>query len=458
MALIYVLHPEILSIIFENAKIMTDQISLAHKSSNGTNRNMAFEITASRTCSYFRVVALATPQLWTTIHIHGAARLECIVEMLSRSGDCRLDIRIDLGVLDRQMNAEILDPIIDNILLHSRRWRSLCIGYSYERQDRPVVMRLCAVPAPNLQQLSITVNDVAEADGSLVNRTVDLPHIFKEGAPKLGFIRLRGLAIQLFRPPLDNVVTLHLDQIKSVPIQYATLHSILTCSPHLAHLSMYGDILALEGWPDQQKAISLPALRSLRVHSISGEAYAGIMQIINAPKLESLTLKSLQDHDLDPLWSITDKARFDTLKLLSLIECDPSSPTCQILFGMFRQITTFSTMHAARKSNIINILAEGTVKDLNGLQYVPWPRLKTLHLSSDFYDNDQEVIKTMAAVRKEHGYPVSTFMFSASAEETKDMAPLKFESGAGFEIQSCGQYFDWPEHGTHFDHDDMLFQ
>ncbi|KAF8179874.1 hypothetical protein BJ912DRAFT_982058 [Pholiota molesta] len=445
MSLIYILYPEIISVIFEHAKNMTDEIPLAYETSAERERNIAFEATASRICSYFRKVALATPRLWTTIHVHGASRLENIVEMLARSGDCKLDIRVDLAKQDPQMDAENLDPIIHILLQYSLRWRSFHIGYSCERNDHPVVMQLCSAPAPNLQQLSIAIDDVAEADGTLVNRTASLPHIFKDGAPKLGFIRLRGLAIHLFRPPMDTVVILHLDQTKSIPIQYSTLNDILTYSPQLAHLSMYGDILAPGGWPIQQKTISLPALRSLRVCSISGEGYAGIMKSMDAPYLESLTLKDVQEHDLDWLWSITDKDQFETLKSLGFIEFDLNRATSKNIFEQ------------GQKSTIINVLSEGTIEIPNGLQYVPWPGLKTLSLGLDCYDDDQEVINKVITVRKEYGCPISTFIFRISAEDMEDMLPLELEAGADLDIRFHSQNIVWPENGTHFDHDDILF-
>ncbi|KAF8197915.1 hypothetical protein BJ912DRAFT_1020570 [Pholiota molesta] len=379
---------------------MTDEIPLAYETSAERNRNIAFEATAPRICSYFRKVALATPRLWTTIHVHEASRLENIVEMLARSGDCKLDIRIDLAVQDPQMDAEILDPIIHNILQHSHRWRSLYVGYSCERNDHPVVMQL-------------SIDDVNEADGTLINRTVSSPHIFKDGAPKLGFIRLRGLAIQLFRPPLDTVT-------KNIPIQYSTLNDILTYSPQLAHLSI------------QQETISLPALRSLR-------GYAGIMKTMDAPYLESLTLKDVQEHDLDRLWSITDKAKFETLKSLSFID--------KSIFETFRQITTFSTLYASA----------GNCRGLKWNPVLPWPRLKTLSLGLDLYEHDQQVIDTVITVRKEYGCPISTFIFRISAEDMEDMLPLEFEAGADFEIRFHDQNLVWPENGTHFDQDDILF-
>ncbi|KAF9484429.1 hypothetical protein BDN70DRAFT_872439 [Pholiota conissans] len=460
MSSIYDLHPEILSIIFENAKNMTDVIPLTYGTNVGRNQTVAFEVVATKICSYFRDIALATPRLWTSIHVHGASRSDNIVEMLARSCDCWLDIRIDLAVQNLQMEATRLDSIIEKLLLHSLRWRTLCIGYRYERRDHPVVLLLCTASAPGLQHLSITVDDVADADRSLINQTVSLPHIFKDGTPKLGFIRLRGFAIQLFRPPLTTVVTLHLDHTRDIPIQYSTLKEMLTSSPYLAHLSMHGDILAPGGWTSQRRVVSLPVLRSLRVCSISGEIFAGMMKCIDAPNLESLTLKKVQECDLNPLWNTLDEIKFETLKTLSLIEFDLSTSTWRHIFETFQQINTFSSLDdyaGFRDSIFIGALLEPSVHGLNGVQYVPWPKLKTLCLGLDLYDNDQNLIKKLIAVRKELGFPISRCIFRIGAEDMEDLLPLQLESEADFEIKFIAEEVIWPDNNTHIDHDDILF-
>ncbi|KAF9481118.1 hypothetical protein BDN70DRAFT_920035 [Pholiota conissans] len=451
---IFKLHPELLSIIFEMARDMTHKSSLLYEP--GEVNTIAFEITVTRICSYFQRIALAAPRLWTSIHLHGASHPKHIIDMLTRSGECWLDIRIDMSMEDLQMNAEQLDTMVSNFILHSRRWRSLCIAYSCERRDHPMVMKLCSSPAPGLQQLSISVDDVVGADGAHINHSVDYPVIFRDGAPNLASIRLRGFAVQLFRPPFRYVVILHLDQTKSVPIQYATLKGMLTLSPHLAHVSIYGDILGPGDWVNQPQRISLPALRSLRMYSISGETFSGVLQSIEAPNLESLTMKSLQDHDLRPLWDQPRQIRFEALKTLNLIEFNFSAPTCRRIFETFEHITAFSAIYAssvAWKPTIVNILTEGTV---NWVPYVPWPKLKTLHLSSDFCYDDNEGISTLIAVRKAHGYPIHTLVFKTDPEEMEDTSDLQFEVGAEVEIRFC-QDIIWPENSTHIDLDDVLF-
>ncbi|KAF9482633.1 hypothetical protein BDN70DRAFT_874817 [Pholiota conissans] len=459
MALIYKIHPEILSIVFENTKDMTDEIPSPRRGDAGIKHPVAFEVTACAVCTYFREVAFATPSLWTTIWMRGTSDPENIAQRLSRTGDFWLDIRIDLGVKDPAMDAAKVKSIVDNILQRSLRWRSLCLVYGCEERDDPLVMRLCSAPAPGLRRLSLTVEDIDTGDGSIINRSVSLPHIFKDGTPQLEFIRLRGFSVHLFRPPLSSVVTLHMDQTRTIGLHYSTLAGILTASPHLANLSLYGDIIGQGNWPDEQKTIDLPALRSLRLYSISGEGYPAILKIINAPRLQSLTLKGLQGGDLEDIWNIQDKARFDALKSLSLVDCDMNFWTCHRMFETFRQITTFSAVHASPEkgeAKVLENLSRGEVGGQNGAQFMPWPKLTTIRLGPEFYAKGQEATSSFVAARREYGCPIFIVVFRVGTEQMDGALSSRTAMGAGVEVKFCNR-ITWPEGSIHQDRDDTFF-
>ncbi|KAF8972990.1 hypothetical protein BDZ97DRAFT_643584 [Flammula alnicola] len=454
---VHTIPPEVLSIIFQWGKNMIDDIPLSSTAEGDIHRDTApFEVIVSHTCSYFRKVALANPRLWTSIHIYAPCRLRCIIEAIARSGACGLDIRIDLTVQEPQMDDVMLGQMMDLILPQSHRWRSLSVGYSCERSNYPMITRLCDTHAPGLQHLSITVEDVDRADASIVNRSVELPHIFKEGTPKLEFVRLRGLAIQLFRPQLDALVTLHIDQTRSLPLLHSTFRDIVTRSPFLANLSIYGDIIDPADWPGQANSIYLPNLRTLRICSAAGEMYAAILLEIDAPMLESLTLKDLQEHDLDLLWNLADSTRHASIRSLIFTDFDLTSLTYEHIFQTFQGITDFSTVYSVRESPLMGLLSEGMVEGLDGL-YVPWPRLKTLAFSFDVYGDDEEVIEVVAAVRKQGGFPLSTILLRRSADEMEEIPLESFDAGSDVEVKFFTEDQVWPENRTFFDNDDILF-
>ncbi len=426
------------------------------------DRTIPFEILTTHICSYFRQVSLAAPSLWTSIQVDAFSRIENIVDRLERSGACGLNIRIESAGQDTPINVTKLDTIIGHILQHSFRWRSLFLRYTYERAAHPVVRRICSASAPRLNLFSLTVDNVDEADLTSVNWSVNQPHIFNDGTPQeLKFVRLRGLATQLFRPSLNSVVTLHLDQVRYLPLQYSTLRAILMCSPNLTNLSIHGDIIAPGTWPPawQANTLHLSNLRSLRLFSESGETYSGVMNGLDAPKLESLTLKSLQEHDMDDLWNIPDQnTRFPNLKSLNFEEFDFTDLTYRGIFQTFSNITSFCAPYVRVKdSPLLKILAQGLIAGRGGSSYIPWPRLATLGFATEGGD-DEGVIDAAVEARKRCGCPISTFLFAFCGEDdAEEEFLLEFQRSQDLEIKICPVNTVWPEDRIHLDHEDCLF-
>lgn len=458
---IYDIPAEILAVIFEEGKHIVEEMPPAPDDGR-SHRSTPFEILITHICSYFRQVSLATPSLWTSIRVDAFCRIENIVDRLERSGACGLNIRIESAGQDTPINATMLDMIMDHILRHSLRWRSLFLRYAYERAAHPVVRRICAAPAPRLRSFSLTVDNVNEADLTSVNRSVNRPHIFNDGTPQeLKFVRLRGLATQLFRPSLNSVVTLHLDQVRYLPLQYSTLREILMCSLYLANLSIYGDIIAPGTWPPawQANTLYLPNLRSLRLFSESGETCAGVMNGLDAPKLESLTLKSLHEHDMDDLWNIPNQnARFPNLKSLTFEEFDFTDLTYGRIFQTFSGITSFFALCIRVKdSPLLKILGQGLTVGPDGSPYIPWPRLETLGFATEGGDG-AGVIDAVVEARKTCGYPISTFLFAVCGEdEAEEELLLEYQGRRDLEIKFCPTNIVWPEDRTHLDYEDCLF-
>jgi len=367
-----------------------------------------------------------------------------------------LDIRVDLTVHKPQMDETRLNATVRMILPLSFRWRSLSVTYDGESTRYPLISKICNQPAKDLQYLSITVDDVDHADATMVNRDVRIPHIFKEGTPTLGFVRLRGLAMHLFRPQLGNVVTLHLDQTTFIPVLYSTFRDIVTCSPVLTHLSLYGDIISATQWPAGINHIYLPALRSLRICGVAGEMYTGILLGIHAPRLDSLTLKDLQAHDLDLLWEVIDVTRYTSLKSLIFCDFEPSVSTYTHIFESFQEIITFTSLYSpAGNSILVDLLLEGVLPGQAEEPYVPWPNLQILSFPFDSYCDDDELIEELVNVRSHCGYPLSKLLLGRKLEEIA-RGEIRLEVG-NIQVKFCWRTGVWPANGTQFDHDDGLF-
>src|SRR5437016_472120 len=102
--MILTIPPEILSLIFQCGKNMTDEIPFSSSIGERERRTLAFEIVVSQTCRHFRNVALVNPRLWSSIYVDATRRIDNIAQDIVRSGAYWLEIRIDLGVQDLQMN------------------------------------------------------------------------------------------------------------------------------------------------------------------------------------------------------------------------------------------------------------------------------------------------------------------------------------------------------------------
>lgn len=442
---------EILSIVFEIGKNVVDDL---HSDANG-HHECPFELLVSHTCSYFRQVAIATPRLWTACSIHENCPDKLVAEYIARSGGCLLDIRVDLAVHKLQLDDTRLNATVPMILPLSFRWRSLSVTYDGESVRYPLFSKICNQPAMALQHLSITVDDVQHADATIVNRDVRLPHIFKEGTPTLEFVRLRGLAMHLFRPQLGNVVILHLDQTTFIPVLYSTFRDILTCSPVLAHLSLYGDIISATQWPSGMNLIHLPSLRSLRICGVAGEMYTGILLGIHAPRLDSLTLKDIQAHDLDLLWELMDVTRYTNLKSLIFCDFEPSISTYTRIFESFQEIITFTSHYSSAGNSILVDLLLETHPGQEEEPHVPWPKLQFLSFPFDPYSDDDELIEDIVKVRRHCGCPLSKILLGRKLEEIT-RGEIRLEAG-NIQVKFSWRTEEWPANRTQFDDDDGLF-
>ncbi|KAF9010668.1 hypothetical protein BDQ17DRAFT_1203027, partial [Cyathus striatus] len=333
---------ELLSTIFLFAKAFQEaEMDSTEREDVDDDFPISFELVISHVSSHFREVAINTHRLWTSIQMRPGRSLECILTYIRRSAACPLDIRIDLsGCVHNPggMTTEMLDIIIPQ----AHRWRYLYITSEREVTENSMVMQLCNCEVPMLEHLSVCVSDVDRADTNVASINDHLlPSILAAGAPRLSFLRLRGLAMHFFRPPLTFVTTLHLDQTKLLPIQYATFRNILTGPVMLRHLSIYGDIIGPESWPGDMSAISLPALQSLRICGVGGRIYSRFLLSIAAPHLQSLVLKDVQEHDLDNFWEHADISKFLRLKSVTFCDFDVSDFTYERMFRTFPSITEF---------------------------------------------------------------------------------------------------------------------
>ncbi|GLB37679.1 hypothetical protein LshimejAT787_0407300 [Lyophyllum shimeji] len=441
---------ELLSRVFELGQIMELE-ELADSSAASENIPSVcqpFEVLVTHISSHFRNVALATCLLWSRITVTPGARDDGQIESyLERSSECGLGVRMDLRGVDTPDALTMTKTAV--VFHHSHRYRRLVIDAVRESVSQPVIRRLCRIVTPILEHLSLSVDEVEASDAGD-------DKVLQGGAPVLAFVRLRGVALPLFLPPLENVTTLHLDQTAPLPILYSTFHDMLTTPSFLTNLSIYGDIIAGHTlWPGIAHPVSLPHLRGLRICGVGGTIYSGLLLGINAPALESLVLKDMKERDLDHFWAASlHRICFPRLRNLSVLDCDVSRDVFADLFRGFPSISAFTTAAYHMTTPTVLLLLAEPQQEGSG---IPWPKLHTLTLLVNLHDAEHVVVD-VARQRKASGYPLKKLRLGT----TEPLASLPQYAWLkdNVALERFVDFDGWPRANADFDADpdDILFR
>lgn len=425
----------------------------------------------SQVGTHFRRVALGHSLLWTTVVIEHRTRSDRVQAYCSRSTSSPLSIRIDLKKAWCRTTRAVdhVFELLEIVLHHRLRWETLSIHLGMElTAGRSIVSYLCTYPAPNLHSLTLSIDEADELSHAAAFASPAVPTIFTQGTKMISLLRLRGLAVHAFRPPFAGVTTFHLDGTLPAPISYSAFRTILTEMHQLSHLSLYGN--AVEDWPlahgTLASVISLPALNSLRIHSVEGAGFEGIMMTIDAPYLQNVTLKQMFEGDL-----MSDTRRFNTtvtlpqVTELTFCDFDLSEIGYRAIARMFPSVEIFRLEYTSIGiSKAFITLCHKTTS--NGEDSgVVWPCLRVLHMGFDPTD-DAWLIEDLLDIRKKMGCPLVRLEFTApvhvgGGEAVKDW----LEGTRGIDafnvevaVRGSGEIL-WPPHPhiTHLDLDDILF-
>jgi len=285
-----------------------------------------------------------------------------------------------------------------------------------------------------------------------------LPQILAGGTPALSFLRLGCHAMAFFRPPLSTVTTLHLDQTSLLPISYPVLRRLVTASNLLTNLSIYGDIIDADRWPNYS-TIELPALKSLRMYGRAGFIYCGVLLSISAPLLESLVLKGVLHHDLDELWESPQMPKFPSLRSLTFCDFECTDSTYERIFHAFPAITDFTMLHSSTSIPRVLGLVEGRGHSRVGSvseKHPPWPELRSLTLLFDCED-DASIIE-MVNARRRLKHPITKLRLGAVTRSQHDrtvrLGGLLREH---VQVETFVEIDQWPVDLQDVDEGDVLF-
>ncbi|KAJ7673124.1 hypothetical protein DFH06DRAFT_1036248 [Mycena polygramma] len=416
------------------------------------------EVVLSHVNLYWRNVALTTRVLWRHITIEQKEPLEKIRAYLGRSGPrtplhLRLDVRREIPAL-----TEILHLVFQ----HLDRWERVTIHSNLETSELPIVSRLYDVSAPILEHLGLCVHDVDSANIEALRRA-DFEQILTQGCPRLTVLRLRGLSMHFFRPPITNITTLHLEQTRGLFLGYESFKNLLIAAPALAHLSIHDTIIdeLVESWPPGD-CIPLPNLVSLRI-SFPGtlqHVFSDILISISAPRLESLVLKEVGQDHLDRFLELPGvSTKFPSLRSLTFCDFDyQDAERLALMCAALPKITEFTCIHTTAYPPTVLVMMAGKsdVSVPGSPNGDPWPDLHTFNTNLDV--DDLGLLRIAVERRKMIGYPLRVLRISGIDEydldeETEETFDWLEEN---LTVERFATVERWPP-GSDYDPDDTLF-
>ncbi|KAJ7759038.1 hypothetical protein B0H16DRAFT_629268 [Mycena metata] len=420
-----------------------------------TVKTQPVEVVVSQVNLYFRDIALGTRVLWRHINLGQNDSVEKLRMYLARSGPrVPLHLRLDLT-----RGIAALTEKLDLVFEQLDRWQRFTIHSKIETSDVPVISRLYDASAPLLEQLGLCVDDVDSENLKSVRRA-DSEQILTQGCPRLTVLRLRGLSMHFFRPPIPNITTLYLEQTRGLFIGYEGFKDLLTAAPALAHLSIFDAIIdeGADTWPtDSVSCIPVPNLISLRL-SIPGtlqHVFSDILISISAPRLEYLVLRDVGETHLDKFWQLPGVAhKFPALHSLTFLEFDiRETDRLVMICGALPGITEFTCASSTSYAPTLLLIMAG--KSPTSVENL-WPNLCTLNMTLDI--EDLGIAKAAVERRLGSGHLLKTLRLSrdvfdyADEEEEETLEWL----GGNLVIEPFLAIARWPP-GSDYDPDDTWF-
>lgn len=232
-----------------------------------------------------------SPCLWSRICDDQSLELNTLA--LIRSGNAPINIRFSFDYFTERRLLSATDSF-RTTCRHVRRWRTARLTFGDERRSNSDLYELFTTPAPLLEQLTI------EYTGCLSMPLITNP--FAGQADRLRSICIHGACIPWNSGILFDLDTLKLHDIENNPPTLSNILSILQSSPTLSVLELSGlpfDPM-LEQTPEHPP-IQLPRLRSLYLGGLDYRFQSILLQHMQAPPCEQLTLQYAPDEDVNAI-------------------------------------------------------------------------------------------------------------------------------------------------------------
>jgi hypothetical protein len=353
--------------------------------------------------------------MWTNIYIQAGkpSHVARAATYLIRSKASPLTIILNFDKqsanhADIQSACEIINPHVD-------RWQELYIESDWRQGLFRCIQSIPNITAPFLRHIEIDL----KVNGDDVEHNIVPNRTFAMGAPRLTSIRLKGVGLQCFLPPLASTKILHIDEpLFPMTTTCEEFCSMLGRSSALTHMVIGGDVI--ENWMPNV-TLDLPSLRFLAIRVYDAPTIPALLIAISAPKLESMVLESVIEPDLAPLFRTLHTAARPKYPLLrSLTLCEEQAhgftpSTWSQLMQAFPTITHFTLSY----HTIDEFFLALQQTDPNSSTVIPpWPDLNTLTLSDYNLSAGADVRPTLLPptilARIAIGHPIQKLRLSKS--------------------------------------------
>jgi hypothetical protein len=269
--------------------------SAYHESSRLHDCRNKFALNVSHVCRVWRIVALASPSLWTLVcgNVEEKDSRPRMAEFMRRANAKPLDLHFNFyNQYDPFLDEDRadLDRLLDVVIPAVDQWISLTVILVTDYSRLHMAERLRSLQVKRLKTLYITLwLPDEDEDGNLLEHELDQATFFEHGAPALQTLRLSSIHwLHCEVSPTPALTTLQMTWFSSNPdtsIEYNDIANLLTSAPALSTLEIYGDMLPME-ITDNTSPLLAPALRKLSVSTRLFE----LCIILSTPALEELDL------------------------------------------------------------------------------------------------------------------------------------------------------------------------
>lgn len=271
-----------------------------------------FQILVSHVCSRWRNLVLDTPSFWSKLNFAEGPPYERSRIWIERAKDIPLDLKIDCRVDDfdpvvseeeidgepilvPEIDKEQLKTILDLIMPHVARWRSLVVLVTYYEYMHIALSRFAECDAaPEMETLELGhYEDRDEYEQFVPVEYIEPFRVFGSNMPKLKDLTLWGIHLDWegSLPIFGCLTSLELAfHAKDVRPTYDTFSQMLKASSRLSTLS-----LALSGPADPitdwgHEIIELPSVDDLQLYYHDCQYIQQLMLHLITPNITSLIL------------------------------------------------------------------------------------------------------------------------------------------------------------------------